>query len=468
MADPVKTPIPEGIIERVVRGVKYVVNGAGGDGWFTPSQPLPPFAQDQAVGRQFDYQVGYNLQQTPKIYEGVSFGQLRGLADSLDLLRLVIETRKDLLCKLSFQIKPRDSDVQADDRCEEVYKFFLFPDQEHSWDEWLRMVLEDLFVLDAPTLYPRMTYGGKLYSIEPVDGATIKRVIDATGRTPLPPDVAYQQILKGVPAVDYSRDELIYKPRNLRTNKIYGYSPVEQIIMTVNIALRRQVSQLQYYTEGSTPDMILTVPEEWNPDQTRQFYDWWQAMLAGNTGNRRKTMFVPGGVGSINTKEELLKDQYDEWLSRVICFAFSLSPQYFVRDMNRATAETAREQAAQEGLLPIMQWVKNLIDYIIWKYFGYQDLQLVWVDDKDPDPLQQAKINEIYLGAGVKLPNEVREEIGLQAFTPDQERRMIENKINAAQLAMGGKANDDDDADDDEEKDDAAKVEKRAKKFDGY
>ena len=115
------------------------------------------------------------------------------------------------------------------------------------------MVLEDLFVLDALALYVRRTVGGTLYAIEPIDGATIKRVLDDHGRTPMPPATAYQQVLKGMPAVDYTRDELIYLPRNPRTHKIYGYSPVEQIVMTVNIALRRALHQLQFYTDGQHP-----------------------------------------------------------------------------------------------------------------------------------------------------------------------------------------------------------------------
>jgi hypothetical protein len=464
MSEPIKTAIPEGVIDRVVRGVRYMVRGAGGDGWFTPNQPLPPFAQEEAKGRQFDYQVGYNLQQVPKVYEGITFAQLRALADNLDILRLVIETRKDLMCKLKFEIKPIDPDAPADERCVAVQDFLRFPDREHTWDEWLRMVLEDLFVLDAPTLYPRMTRGGGLYALEAIDGATIKRVIDVTGRTPEPPDVAYQQILKGVPAVDYSRDELIYKPRNLRTNKIYGYSPVEQILMTVNIALRRQTSQLQFYTEGSTPDLIMKVPEMWSPDQVAQFKAWWDATLAGNTAARRGTMFVPSGVEPYNTKEGLLKDEYDEWLTRIICFAFSISTQGFMENMNRATAETAKELAIEEGLAPIMQWVKNLVDYIIWKYFGYTDIQLSWSDEKDPDPLQQAQVNQIYLAAGVKLANEVREEIGLDAFTPEQEAKMLADKVAAAQNAMGGAKPDETD----EDEIDAQKLEKRAKKFLGY
>lgn len=445
MSEPVKTPISEGLIDRVVRGVKYVVSGADKT-WFSPQQPLPPFAQE-AAGRQFDYQVGYNLQQQPKVREGVTFGELRALADGLDMLRLVIETRKDMMCKLQFEIKPIDEDKASDDRCKEVMEFLRFPDKEHTWDEWLRMLLEDLFVLDAPTLYPRMTYGGGLFALEPVDGSTIKRVIDGTGRTPVPPSVAYQQVLKGVPAVDYNRDELIYKPRNVRTNRVYGYSPVEQIIMTVNIALRRQMYQLQFYTEGSTPDLIFSVPEQWNPDQVKQFSDWWQSMLSGNTANRRKTMFVPHGVDPVNTKEGILKDEYDEWLTRIICFAFSISPQSMMNEMNRATAETAREMAIEEGLSPVMQWVKNLVDYIVWKYFGYTDLHLTWKDERDPDPLQQAQVDEIYLRNDVLQPNEVRERLGMEALTPEQEAAIAARKVQAAQQAMGGKP---DEGDDDE------------------
>lgn len=420
MSEPVKTPIEAGLIDRVVRGVKYIVSGTGATDWFGPQQPLPPFAQEEAKGRQFDYPVGYNVNIRPRANEPISFAQLRGLADNLDILRLVIETRKDLICKLDFEIKPINPDVESDARCQEVRDFLRFPDREHTWDEWLRMILEDLLVIDAPTIYPRANLGGGLYSLEPIDGATVKRVIDGTGRTPQVPEVAYQQVIKGVPAVDYSRDELIYKPRNLRTNKIYGFSPVEQIITTINIALRRQISQLQYYTEGSTPSLILSVPESWNPEQIKQFQLMWDSLLSGNTAERSKTKFVPHGLTMIDTKEKILKDEYDEWICRIVCYAFSISPQNLIKQMNRATAQTSVETAKEEGLAPVMQWVKNLIDYIVWKYFGYQDLQLSWVDDKDPDPLHQAQINQIYVQTGVKQINEVREDLGLDAFTPQE------------------------------------------------
>jgi phage portal protein BeeE len=79
---------------------------------------------------------------------------------------------------------------------------------------------------------------------------------------------AYQQVLKGLPAVNYSARDVIYRPRNVRAHKDYGYSPVQQVLMTVNIALRRQLWQLDYYSEGSIPDALIGVPQGWMPERS--------------------------------------------------------------------------------------------------------------------------------------------------------------------------------------------------------
>ncbi|HZZ63844.1 MAG TPA: hypothetical protein VFE63_22215 [Roseiarcus sp.] len=59
----------------------------------------------------------------------------------------------------------------------------------------------------------------------PIDGATIKPLIGEDGRAPEPPDPAYQRVLHGVPAADFSAGELLYLPRNVRAHKLYGMSP---------------------------------------------------------------------------------------------------------------------------------------------------------------------------------------------------------------------------------------------------
>ena len=445
MPEPIKTPISEIMLQTVIRGGQFVDPA---DQWMSPGKPIEVVAPPEVAGRQFDYNVGYNIQIKPRAYEPVSFDQLRALADNLDILRLVIETRKDLVCALKFEIVPKDAGAEPDERCKAVQEFLALPDGEHTWDAWLRMLLEDLFVIDAPTIYPRKTKGGGIYALEPIDGATINRKIGFDGRTPFPPNAAYQQILKGVPAGDFTRDELIYMPRNLRTNKAYGFSPVEQIIMTVNIALRRQLSQLQFYTEGSTPDSIFSLPPEWTVDQIDKWQAWWDNVLSGNTANRRKARFIPGGITAINTKEGLLKDDFDEWIARIVCYAFSVPANAFIKQQNRATAATALDQAVSEGLMPILGWVKNLIEYIIIKYFGYTDLMMKFVDSKDPDLAQEAAINlqnsqadQIDISTGVLDVNEVRINRGLDPLTPQEleERKPAPQPQLAGQIDNGSK-----------------------------
>jgi HK97 family phage portal protein len=405
-------PAPAGLFARVAGGLRYAMTGTP-PAWFGPSAPLTPEAPPQTAGRQFDYPVSFNLRLQPRQDEGTSFADLRGLADAYDLVRLVIETRKDQIEAMDWQVRSRRDGTGDDPRIAAIEDLLRSPDREHPWSAWIRMLLEDLFVLDAPALYVRRTATGALWGLEVIDGATIKRLLGPDGRTPRAPDPAYQQVLKGVPAVDYTTDELIYAPRNPRPHKVYGYSPVEQILMTVNIGLRRQVSQLNYFTEGNTPEALIGVPEEWTPDQIRQFQEYWDALLEGNLAARRHTRFVPGGLKYQPIRDVPLKDEFDEWLARVVCFAFSIPPTAFARETNRATAETALGTAIAEGLQPLLVWLKGLIDRVITQVLGCDDLEFAWADRSVPDPQVQASIAAAYVGAGIKTRNEVRAELGL-------------------------------------------------------
>lgn len=393
--------------------------------WFGPLDPMSPQAPPEVKSRRFDFPMGYNVINQPRAYEPIGFPTMRALADNYDILRLVIETRKDQVARMKWNVVPRDPKKPVkgaiETRIKKVEEFFLRPDREHFWDEWIRMILEDLLVCDAPAIYKRKTYGGELYALEPIAGDTIKVVIDDWGRVPEAPYVGYQQVLKGFPAVDYTQDELIYRPRNLRTNKVYGYSPVEQILMTIAIATRRQVFQLNYFTEGNIPEALVGVPETWTPDQIAEFQDWFDGVLQGNLAERRRARFVPSAVGKtyIPMKETELFGKAEEWLARVVCFAFSINPQPFINSMNRATSEQAEETAMLEGLGPLLQWIKSLIDLIIIEEFGFSDVMFQWDSDVAIDPKEQAEIYDMLTSAGLMSINEARVKLGLDPREED-------------------------------------------------
>ncbi len=366
-SDAIERPLTPNVFARLAQAARYAITGVGPDSWFGPQQPLAPLAPPEVKGRQFDYPFGANLNYIPRSEGGVTFAELRALADALPLLRAVIETRKDQIAAQNFAVRARArADLpDASARIDAALAFLMRPDRRRSFGDWLRMLLEELLVIDAATIYPRFTRAGKLYSLDIVDGATVKPLIGEDGRAPEPPDPAYQQVLHGVPAADFSADELLYLPRNVRAQKLYGMSPVEQIALTVNIALRREAATLDYYRAGSSPDAFATLPKEWTGDQIRSFQDYFDALMSGNSARRRMLKFMPSDFRLIEARQPPLKDQYDEWLARVICYAFSVPATPFVSQVNRATSETIRLQATQEGLLPLKTWIKSALDQVI-------------------------------------------------------------------------------------------------------
>lgn len=408
-----KTPL-----SRIIAGAQDIVDRFrsvfGLSSIFGPGEPLVP--PDAERVRTWDYPVGYNFIYTPRAYEAIGFEELRALADNHDITRLAIETRKDQIEGLSWSIRARNANnsrADAPRRIRKVEEFWRHPDGEKPFGTWLREALEDLLVIDAPCFEIRRNRGGEVIGLDNVDGATIKLLIDETGRRPKPPAPAYEQVIHGRPWRLLTTDDLLYVPRNPRPWKAYGFSPVEQITMTVNIALRRQVMQLQFFTEGNVPAGLLNAPDDWSAEQIRQFQEWFDATLAGNMAQRTRLVWGPSGVKYQPFKEAPYKDDVDEWLARVVCKAFSLSPNAFIRHVQRTTADTLQEAALKEGLWSLQAWVKRLVDRVTQELLGHGDLEFAWNEEEALDPQSQAKMLVELVGAGIWTRNEARRQQGL-------------------------------------------------------
>src|SRR6201998_2525770 len=163
-------------------------------GIFSPGYPLVPPEREEV--RLWDYPVGYNTIYTPRSYEAIGFDELRALAESHDITRLAIETRKDQVERDDWTIHPRYARrpaACARPRIERLTEFWRNPDGEQPFATWLREALEDVLVLDAPAFEIRRNRGGDITGLAVVDGSTIKVLVDATGRRPRPHAPASEQ-----------------------------------------------------------------------------------------------------------------------------------------------------------------------------------------------------------------------------------------------------------------------------------
>lgn len=408
--------------------------------FFGPSQPLKPVAPSEVKGRKLDYPTGFNLNYTPRRegnnYTNIDFETLRRVADpaqgGLDIVRLCIETIKDTVCGIEFEIVSREKDdIPNEAKIKAVTKRLQMPDGQNGWNTWLRPIIEDHLVIDQPAIYIRKT--PERITLDNMDGALLKLLIDPSGRSPQPPYACYQQQIKGLPAVDYNSDELIVPIYNRRSNKIYGYSRVEQIVNIINLGLRRQLSQLEYWRAGNVPDMLIGVPDTWNVDQIAQYQQWFDSILDGNLANRRKARFIPSDAKPFPVTEPPLKGELDEWVARIVSYCFSVPHDWAVKDMNRATAEVSAQSSKEQGLTPIKKWIEGLMNEILIKAFDAPELKFSWKEQDATDPRKQMEILQIAVGSRIMTIDEAREQLGLAPMPQESEDNPLSVALNELQ-----------------------------------
>jgi len=406
-----------GVLARTIAMVRYAATGKAPE-WFGPLTPLQPMAPPEVAGRQFDYPVGFNINFTPRGTEPVGFKKLKALAANSNLLRMVMEGQKDKAEALEWVIKPKEKVGHKrgaiDQSILDIQEKLERPDGIHDWPQWLRMLLEQNFVLDAVSIYRRRTLGGAPYSFEILDGATIKPLIDQSGRRPAFPDASYQQIIKGVPAADYTTRELLYYPQNPRADHVYGYSRVEYIVETIETAIERMKGQKAFFTHGNLADGFFSAPDGVQPDQVRQVEQMWNNLLTAGIENRRIAQFLPAGFQWNPIGAPPLQDTFDEWLIRLICFVFSTSPTPFLKQqgLGHGSAQTDHAAAEAAGLANIMQFVRRLMNRLLAEDFGRPDLEFSWVEDREFDPKIKSDIEDKRLRNGSLTLDEVRDRNG--------------------------------------------------------
>lgn len=404
---------------------------------FGPGVPLtptvPPIEQQQP--RQFQYPVAVNTQPLPRreSYTGVTltpFEQLRSLAAMYDVAALCIRTIQNVITGLELRIVAKDKRAQAAEQgtCDALMTLFARPDRVTPFAMWLAPLLYDMLTLDALTIYPRPARGGGLYGLDYIDGGTIKPLLDARGQI-----AAYQQILYGTPWSNYERPspdaddddfpafsprDLLYLPRWTRSFTPYGFPPTEAVIIRVNTALRKQTFDLAHFTDSNIPAGLLNPPEGlMQPEQVRQFEEWWNAKLQGDDLARQRIVFLPWKGTLIPLTQLTEGGRYesalDEWMLKVTCGSFDVPPQElgFTADINKATGGVQENALYRRCIIPTCTWLKRVIfDPVIQspQYLGQPQLEAQWQYGETEDKKLTAETDQIYFDAGAISSAELR------------------------------------------------------------
>lgn len=400
-----------------------------------PGIPMAPMHQDEGEPRRWNYPPGYNTYITPRALESISFDTLRSLTTNYDVATLCIEKKKDDLAGLDWHIQPRAVPNQSraeakaralelEDQVAEATGFFLTPNQEDSFGPWFRMWAHDWFAYDAATIYLRPARDGSLYGLEVVDGTSIRPIIDEYGRQPMPPEVAFGQVIRGVTWSMWSADQLVYEPYWQRPSSPYGWPPILWVLLAVNRALRRQTIDLSNFTEGTLPRAFYRVPDTWSNTQIGELQTIFDELLAGNDIERARVRFVPGGPNTgLDKFAPEPTTEVEEWLLYITCAAYGIMASeigFLPKSSGLGGKGFAEEQATvnrRRSLVASAHHVKGLFSSVLARPIdrgglGMPDLEFAWEGlQEEEDSLVKAQATKIYVDMGAISPDQVLEDL---------------------------------------------------------
>ncbi|MBX6357790.1 MAG: phage portal protein [Micromonosporaceae bacterium] len=419
-------------------------------------EPLQPARPDtgQPDPRRWAYPVSWNLSR--EMQRHTPWSLLLETADRVDLVRRCIEIRKAehvsqdwdfTLSRRALEAAgantPGEKSALRDkysDQIARLVEWWQVPDKTNglNFSTWLTMALEEHFVLDALAIYPRVTYGGDLASLEILDGSTIKPLLDTRGNRPAPPAPAFQQWLYGFPRGEYTfqsdsdtwqgtAGELIYAVRNARTRSPYGYSAVEQALMSADLWLHREQWMRAEYTVGTLPTTWLQTDAaagSLTPEQIRAWETTLNDFYSGSTDNRHRLRLLPGGINPIDTQDagERYKPEYDEFLVKLICAHFDVDPMELGFSPRsglggKGFSEGQTDSKYRKAIKPLNEWLVDLINDISRRYLGMPpELTFQFLGGEAEDEKAEDDIADVRVKGGRMTFNEDRDRMGLPRY----------------------------------------------------
>lgn len=361
--------------------------------------------------------IGQNAQRPGS---NVSFDALRRFSVQYDVARACINRRKRQVSQLDWKIVAAEDDDQKD------YSSIIRPlnmqfkgigGYRVRFREFTDTIIEDLLTLDAVSLYKRPNRAGGLYALQTIDAATITLVVDEAGGTPMPPETAYKQKIRGEVVAEFTADEMYYEMMNPRTSTPYGLSPLESLVLGVSSALKSELYNLHLLTEGNIPEGFFGVPETWKPADIKEFQATFDAAMAGDTRMLSKIKFMPDGKYTPTKKaDDMRYKELQEWLMQKTCMLFEIQPEElgFTKTVNKATSEVQQDTGMRTGLKPLANFLEEIFTDVIQQDLGYTQLKFEYQGLDFEDEKRNAEINEIYIRSGQRTVDELRTDRGMK------------------------------------------------------
>jgi phage portal protein BeeE len=313
-----------------------------------------------------------------------------------------------------------------------IKELFKKPDPYFSdtktWETLVKKLLMDVLVIDRGVLIKIRDESGKLVGLMPLDGATVRPIINEYGT--VDPEKAYVQVINGAPQAYLRKDDVVivsmYPMSDIKYFG-YGFSPMETLYTVTLSDIFIDKGNLDYYRKGgSIPEGFISIEpppsrdgviSQVDQEQLESVQRHLQSIMMGDF---TQLPIVSGGkVSWIDFKGKRKDMQYRELaehLTRKICAVMMVSPQDvgIINDVNRSTSVTQSEMTKSKGLATIMNTISSFFDSeILPELRSEDDLTISFEDDDIEKDRERWMISQQKIVSGVMTINQYRASDGL-------------------------------------------------------
>lgn len=275
-----------------------------------------------------------------------------------------------------------------------------------NFSNFMSKIVRDSLVLDScpiETEFKRDRSLG-LDGFYAVDGATIRLCSEEGYRGD--DEIFALQVVQGNLRAAYTYDDLIYVPRNPRTDVLtggYGMSETELLVKVVTGFLNAMTYNLKYFDSNAIPKGLLHLSGEYSNDDLNSFKRYWNAMVRGINNAWTLPVMVSKNMDSKATFEkfgvdvnEIMFAKWMTFLTSIICAIYGIAPdeinfESFTAGTSSLSGSDTEEKlinSKDKGLRPLLSHFEDLFsDYIVSEFSDKYVFRWSGLDEKDEKQL---------------------------------------------------------------------------------
>ncbi|BCP56295.1 hypothetical protein K32_49120 [Kaistia sp. 32K] len=357
-----------------------------------------------------------------------SFDMMRTMVDQTPVLSAVMLTRQRQVrrfCRAQaggkgpgFQIKLKDETLKlGKDEAQSIQLLEGFftncgwesnPRQRarlkrDNFSNFMSKLVRDTLTMDSAAIeteYKRDRSRG-LDGLYAVDGATIRLCTEVGYRGD--DEIFALQVVEGMIRSAYTYNDLIYVPRNPRSDVLsagYGMAETELLVRVVTGYLNAFTYNTKYFDSNAIPKGLLHLAGDYGQDDLNAFRRYWNSMIKG-INNAWSLPIMVSKNGESKAQFERLNADVDEimfakwmtFLTSIICAIYGMAPdeinfESFTAGTSSLSGSDTEEKlinSKDKGLRPLLAYFEDLFsDYVVAEFGDKYCFRWTGLDDVTP------------------------------------------------------------------------------------